>query len=63
MIKSRLHEANHRLRTPAARELSVNPKKSWSLNFRLNLKIANFRVRLYHVYGRFYGANRRRLAT
>ena len=25
-------------------ELSVNPKKSWSLNLRLNLKIANFRV-------------------
>ena len=43
--------ANRRLRT-AARELSVNPKKSWSLNLRLNLKIANFWVRLY-------GANQR----
>ena len=37
---------------PAARELSVNPKKSWSLNFRLNLKIANFRVHLYGAYRR-----------
>ena len=33
----------------AARELSVNPKKSWSLNLRLNLKIANFWVRLYRA--------------
>ena len=47
MIKSCPYVAYHRLRTPAARELSVNPKKSWSLNFRLNLKIAHFRVRLY----------------
>ena len=39
---SRRGHANHR-----ARELSVNPKKSWSLNLRLNLKIANFQVRLY----------------
>ena len=32
---------------PAARELRINQKKSWSFNLRLNLKIANFRVRLH----------------
>ena len=32
---------------PAARELRVNHTKSWSFNLRLNLKIANFRVRLH----------------
>ena len=48
--------ANHRLRTPRCswieRKVAVNPKKSWSFNLRLNLKISNFRVRLY-------GANQR----
>ena len=36
-----------RVRTPAARELRLNHKQSWSFNLRLNLKIANFRVRLH----------------
>ena len=53
---SRRGHANHRAGPhgliidcgpPAARELSVNPKKSWSLNLRLNLKNAHFRVHLY----------------
>ena len=51
-IKSRPHGLIIDCGPPAARELSVNPKKSWSLNLRLNLKIANFLVLLY-------GANQR----
>ena len=38
--------ANHWLRTPVVRELRVN-SRNLSLNLRLNLKIANFCVRLY----------------
>ena len=41
---------------PAAHELRVNHKKSWSFNLRLNLKIANFRV---HLYGANQQANHR----
>ena len=46
------HELINDCGPPAASELHVNHNKSWSSNLQLNLKIANFRVRLY-------GANQR----
>ena len=49
LIKSRPYELHviNDCGPPAARELRVNHKKSWSFNLQLNLKIAHFRVRLH----------------
>ena len=46
-LKSRPYELINNCGHPAARKLRVNHEKSWSFNLRLNLKIANFRVRLH----------------
>ena len=46
LTKSHPHELINDCRPPAARELRINHKKSWSFNLQLNLKIANFRVHL-----------------
>ena len=47
LVDYRIHTSQTMSANLAACELRVNHKKSWSFNLRLNLKIANFWVRLH----------------